>query len=173
LGEYKAGLDYPLAAFYKELLAVFPEAKVILTVRDPGRWYESTRETIYQGTALPDWLLKLLPPFRGMKKMVLATTWDKLFSGRFEDRDYAIRVFEEHIAEVQRVVPSEKLLVFSVKDGWEPLCNFLGVPTPDKTFPHINDRTTTKRMYLIARVTAGTLALGMIAFLVWLVSAII
>jgi hypothetical protein len=53
LGAYKAGLDYPLAAFYRELLAIFPDAKVILTVRDPERWYESTLETIYQGTAVP------------------------------------------------------------------------------------------------------------------------
>ncbi len=155
LGTYMAGLDYPLPAFYRELLAVFPEARVILTVRDPDGWYASTKETIYQGTAVPDFLLKLLPRFNGMKKMVQATTWDRLFDGRFEDRDFAIRRFEEHIAEVKRTIPAERLLIFRVRDGWPPLCAFLEKPVPERPFPHINDRKTTRRMYLLARLVGG------------------
>jgi hypothetical protein len=173
LGEYEAGLDYPLSAFYREIIAAFPEAKVILTVRDPQRWYESTRETIYRGTAIPDWLLRFLPLFRGMQRMVNTAIWERLFDGRFEERQYAIRVFEEHIEEVRRLVPQERLLVYHVKDGWGPLCAFLGVPEPENPFPHINDRKTTQRMYLAARLAAGILAFGLVGFLVWLISAFV
>ncbi len=173
LGQYKAGLDYPLSAFYKELIEVFPEAKVILTVRDPEDWYESTRETIYRGAALPDWLMKMLPPFRGMKQMVQSTIWGRIFDGRFEDRQHAIGVFKDHIEEVKRTMPKEKLLIYSVSESWDPLCAFLDVPVPKKPFPHINDRKTTQRMYLVARVMAALLSIGAIAILIWLASLIV
>lgn len=173
LGSFQAGVDYPLSAFYRELMAVYPEAKVILTVRDPERWYESTRETIYQGTAVPEWLLGLLPPFRNMKRMVNAAIWERIFAGRFEDRDYAIRVFEEHIATVQAHVPPERLLTYHVKDGWAPLCEFLGLPIPDRPFPHINQRRTTKGMYLVARIAGASMAVGLILLLIWLTMLIV
>lgn len=166
LGNYKAGLDYPLSAFYKELIAAFPDAKVILTVRDPNRWYESTLETIYNSTAIPDWVLKIVPPMRGFKHMVQSTTWDKLFDGRFEDRDYAIHVFGEHIAEVKRSVPKDKLLVFRVRQGWGPLCDFLGVPVPTGKFPHVNDRRTMRRMLAVARILPFVL-LGLLTILLY------
>ena len=168
LGEYKAGLDYPLVAFYKELVTAFPEAKVILTVRDPEQWYESTRQTIYRGAAFPDWLMKLLPPFRGMKQMVQSTTWDRLFDGRFEDRQHAIRVFNDHVEEVKRTVPKEKLLIYSVGEGWGPLCEFLNIPIPGKPFPQLNDRKSTQRMYLLVRVVAPVLAVVLIGTIIWL-----
>jgi hypothetical protein len=173
LRDYNAGLDYPLAAFYWEISAAYPEAKVILTVRDPERWYDSTRETIYRGTAIPDWFLRFLPPFRGMKRMVTAAIWERLFDGRFEDRQHAIRVFEEHIEEVQRTVPPKRLLLYHVKDGWGPLCDFLGVAVPEGPFPHINDRRMTQRMYLGARLVAGVLVFVLVGFLIWLVSVIV
>lgn len=170
---YQAGLDYPLAAFYKQLIDAFPDARVILTVRDPQDWYDSTRQTIYRGTALPHWLLRLLPPFTGMQAMVESAIWERLFDGRFEDRQFAIRIFEEHIEEVQRLVPAGRLLVYHVKDGWGPLCDFLGVPALEGPFPHINDRQTTQRMYLAARLVAGILAFGLVGLFIWLVSLIV
>lgn len=170
---YQSGLDYPLVAFYEELIAAFPEARIILTVRDPHQWYDSTRQTIYRGTALPHWLLRLLPPFRGMQAMVNSAIWERLFDGRFEDREYAIRVFKEHSEAVRRRVPPAQLLVYRVKDGWGPLCDFLDVPVPEEPFPHINDRKSTQRMYLAARLVAGTLALGLAGLLLWMVSLIV
>jgi hypothetical protein len=173
LGGYQAALDYPIPAFYKELIEACPEAKVLLTVRDPEKWYASTYQTIYQGFALPDWLLNAMPAFRGMKKMGNATTWDGLFHGKFEDREYAIRIFEEHIQEVQRVVPADRLLVFRVQDGWKPLCEFLGVAEPGKRFPHLNDRKTTQRIYAVTRIGAPLLALFAVALLIWLIVVIL
>ena len=172
LGEYQAGLDYPLSVFYKELMGVYPEAKVILTVRDPQRWYESTLETIYQGAALPDWALRILPPYRDFIKMVRTAVWEGLFEGRSEERAYAINVFENWVIEVKRTVPAEKLLIFSVKDGWEPLCTFLGVSVPDKPFPHINDRKMTKRLFLLARLGGAGVVLTALALLAWVVMAV-
>lgn len=66
--------------------------------------------------------------------------WKHDFQGRFADRAHAISVFEQHNAEVQRTVPPERLLVYDVADGWEPLCRFLGVPVPDQPFPFLNKR---------------------------------
>jgi hypothetical protein len=66
--------------------------------------------------------------------------WDgPFFGGRFEDRDHAIAVFEAHNAAVRREIPAERLLVCRADVGWQTLCDFLGVPVPDETYPHLND----------------------------------
>ncbi len=173
LGKYGSGLDYPVVGFYKELMAAFPEARVILTVRDPAKWYESTIETIYQGTFVPEWLLRFLPPFRNLARMIDATAWQRIFDGRFEERDYALKVYADHVAEVQRVVPAGKLLVFEVKEGWGPLCQFLDAPVPDEPFPHVNDRQMTKRGYLLARVVAVVLVIILLLIAIAVLQAIL
>jgi hypothetical protein len=147
---YRATVDWPGAYFWRELVAAHPAAKVILTVRDPQRWYDSARATIYAAsqarTATPGarLLYRLLgwanPRAGNGFRTVKETVWDGTLGGRFEDRDEAIRIFEEHHREVVATVPSERLLVFDVKAGWEPLCAFLGVPVPaGEPFPHVND----------------------------------
>ncbi len=136
---YQSSLDWPSCIFYRELMQLYPDAKVLLTVRDPERWYESVAQTIYPLTLnTPRWL-----PARGLKAVARvgsATAWDGTFHGRFLNRDYAIKIFNDHIEQVKRDVPPERLLVYSVKQGWEPLCEFLGVDTPAEPFPHLNDR---------------------------------
>ena len=152
---YRATADWPGAAFYEELMARYPEAKVILTVRDPERWYESTRSTIYELTVTAS----RSPTFRllfgamrflrfgriGRGNLANEIVWDGTFDGRFEDRRYAIEVFERHNAEVRRRVPPDRLLVYEVKEGWSPLCEFLGVEEPDAPFPHVNDTAEMRR----------------------------
>ena len=147
---YQATVDWPGCSFYAELMEVYPDAKVILTVRDPEKWHESVVNSIYQGPQF-NWLARTLfsvvgfisPNWRNMRKMQKALVWEGTFHGRTSEKEYAIKVFEEHNAEVQRRVPPEKLLVFQAKDGWEPLCAFLGVPVPtDKPYPHLNDRAS-------------------------------
>jgi len=71
--------------------------------------------------------------------MINALAWEGMFHGRFEDKEYAIEAFERWNEEVKKRVPTERLLVYEVKQGWEPLCEFLGVEAPDKPFPHLND----------------------------------
>lgn len=162
---YRATVDWPGAAFYEELMERDPGAKVILTVRDPERWYESVRSTIYtiQNVASsPIFSLAALfvPRIRQTKRvarMASDLAWGDVFGGRFEDRRYAIEVFERWNEQVRKRVPAERLLVYEVKEGWEPLCDFLGVAVPEgRPFPHLNDAESFRRM--IRRLTALALA---------------
>jgi hypothetical protein len=144
---YQASCDWPSSAYWERLYEHYPECKIILTTREPERWYQSTIETIFQvTTTVPGWLVAIAPPVRRMKEMVDATVWSGVFDGRFEDRDYALQLFREHEEKVKRVVAPERLLVFQAKDGWEPLCAFLGVPVPATPYPHVNDTASMKRM---------------------------
>ncbi len=146
LDGYGAGVDWPVCSFYADLMRVYPDAKVVLSVRDPDKWYESTLSTIFGSAgmstdsrlrSLPFRLTmrKLIPVFRMIDRLV----WDQTFGGRFTDRHHAIEVFERHNEEVKRHVPPERLLVYQVSRGWAPLCEFLGVDAPDMPFPHLND----------------------------------
>jgi Sulfotransferase domain len=167
--EYHATVDWPSAAFYKELMEEYPDAKVILTVRDPDRWYESTRTTIYGMSAAassPVFSLAgvFVPRLRRIRRAVLMVSglaWEEMFSGRFEDREYAIQVFKRWNEGVKERVPANRLLVYEVKDGWGPLCEFLGVDVPDKPFPHLNDAEVFReRIRRIRALTVVMLAFG-------------
>ena len=138
-GGYQSTVDWPAAAFYKELVEVYPDAKVILSIRDPEKWYESTKHTVYTMAGVPD-----PSPALQMDNMLV---WDQTFNGDFENRLSAIEVFEQHNDEVRKHIPPEQLLVYEVKEGWEPLVEFLGVVAPkDKPFPHLNDTEAFKDM---------------------------
>ncbi|MDQ3228030.1 MAG: sulfotransferase family protein [Chloroflexota bacterium] len=147
---YRATVDWPGAYFWRELTESHPEAKVILTVRDPQRWYDSARATIYTATQartatraarLLYGLLAWLDPRAGRGfRTVQETVWEGTLGGQFDDRDQALRMFAAHNEEVQATILTDRLLVFDVKQGWEPLCAFLGVPVPTgEPFPHVND----------------------------------
>lgn len=138
LGGYQSTVDWPGCTFWRELMAAYPDAKVLLTTRDPERWYDSTYNTIYQfvqdppGDADDAFTTKLRPTIERM-------IWNGTFDGRFEDRAHAIEVFERHNAEVRAAVPADRLLEYQVGQGWEPLCDFFGVDVPPEDFPHVND----------------------------------
>ncbi|HJU98616.1 MAG TPA: sulfotransferase [Jiangellaceae bacterium] len=143
---YESSVDWPGAAFWRELTGHYPRAKVILTVRDPERWYDSVRETIYQlfggGTDSPlaNEALRRIPGIATMHAFNRKLVWDGPFlEGRFDDRGWAIRAFLRHNAAVREEIPPERLLVFEVSEGWRPLCDFLGVEQPDDEFPRLND----------------------------------
>lgn len=139
---YQAIVDWPGCTFYQELMQRYPDAKVLLSVRDPEKWYASALNTIYRlhRTFPLPLMAKLIPAMRRQFKMANLIIWDGTFHGRFTDKQHAIDVFNRHNEEVRRVVPPERLLVYDVKQGWEPLCRFLGVPVPqDKPFPHLNE----------------------------------
>lgn len=130
---YQATVDWPACTFYKELMQAYPDAKVLLTIRDPEKWYESVSSTIYPASRRD--------PLSLHARMVNALVWEGTFDSKFEEKDSAIAVFLQHIESVKQQVPPEKLLVYDVKEGWEPLCAFLGVEaSPEKPFPHLNDR---------------------------------
>jgi len=168
---FRSTVDYPACNYYKELMEVYPEAKVILSVRDPDRWYESTLDTIYfTATVTKGWRRYVLPPYTRYTDMVDATLWSGLFDGKFEDHNHAIAVYKRHIEEVKQHVPPEKLLAFDVKQGWEPLCTFLGVPVPDgKPFPHVNDRNQTRAFATLMRGLVVAIPLLIAVAILWLI----
>lgn len=137
---YRAAVDWPACAYYRTYLERYPEARVILTVRDPERWHASVLRTIYEvsrrragGDGPPP-----TPERRRHAAMIDRLIWNGTFGGRVEDKEHAVAVFERHNEEVRRTVPPERLLVLEAGEGWEPLCAFLGVPIPDAPYPHLN-----------------------------------
>ena len=182
LGVYEATMDWPACTFYGELMERHPDAKVILSVRDPERWYESVRNTIYELSVIVPrhpiyrigYTLVRLLVLRGPGNIDLADEiiWQGTFDGRFEDEHHAIEVFERHNAEVQQRVPENRLLVYDVKSGWGPLCEFLGVEEPDEPFPRTNDTAQMRRrlqgVKAISIAVTATLMLSFAATLVLL-----
>lgn len=141
LAGFQSTVDWPGCTFWPQLVEAYPDAKVLLTVRDPQRWYDSTYNTIYQfvkdgpdGVSVGDGEFA-----RTMRPTIDKMIWNGTFDGRFEDRDHAIEVFEQHNERVRRGVPADRLLEFEVGQGWGPLCEFLGVDVPAEAFPHVND----------------------------------
>jgi hypothetical protein len=152
---YRATLDWPAAYFWHELAAAHPDARVILTVRDPDRWYASAEATIFRlrnvesllwGRATRSLFALAVPEMQDGYRVVDDVIWDGTFDGRFADRRHALRVFTRHNRDVRETVPPDKLLVFDVREGWDPLCAFLGVPVPKgEPFPHVNDGAAFRR----------------------------
>lgn len=130
---FAAAVDWPAAACWPELMQAFPDALVLLSLRDPDAWWESANETIFRAIAGgPD-----MPP--EWKAMI-----DAMMSERFRadpnDRESCIRAFERHNAQVRASVPPARLLVWQSADGWNPICKALGLPVPDEAFPRVNTR---------------------------------
>lgn len=143
--DFPATVDWPGARWWRELAARYPDAKVLLSVRDPEAWYKSMTETIYQPMKRP------APPdvpeiVRLQNEMVRKAILADIFDNRFEDKEHTIDVFKHHIQEVRDTVEPARLLVFDVREGWEPLCRFLGVPVPSDLFPRLNDTASTQAM---------------------------
>jgi hypothetical protein len=143
---YRATVDWPGVFFWRELLVAFPQAQVVLTVRDPDRWYASAGDTILRlnQPAGPDGRpLPLAPSVverrTRLDPLLRAVLFDGTFGGRAVDRAHAIATFEAHNAAVRAAVPPDRLLVFDVAQGWGPLCRFLGTPVPAGPFPRVND----------------------------------
>ncbi|WP_342805988.1 sulfotransferase family protein [Alteromonas sp. M12] len=136
---YTATVDNPGCNYWKELADYYPQGKVILTVRDADKWFESTSETIHS-SAFAGFIKN--SPFG---EMVQKTVWD-IMENRMDDRKYMIDFFNNRTAEIIDYIAPERLLVYKVSEGWEPLCNFLDIPVPDTKFPRINSRDETKQV---------------------------
>jgi hypothetical protein len=130
---YRASCDWPSCAFYKELAARYPSAKVILTLRDPHAWYKSVCNTILPAMkgplVLPDGS-RVGPPGDFAPLLI----GEKTFGNDFTE-EHMVAVFNRHNEEVKRTIPPGRLLVFEAVQGWEPLCRFLEVPVPATPFP--------------------------------------
>lgn len=140
LGDCNSAVDWPPSVSYERLMRAYPEAKVVLTTREPERWYESFKNTIL-------WVNQQTPvPGLEQAQRLIWSYMDRIFEGGILDPQRAMAAFERWNREVQERVPADRLLVFEVKEGWEPLCRFLDVPVPaDKPFPHVNDTEAFKQ----------------------------
>lgn len=152
LGGFRAAVDWPATAFWRELSVAFPDARVILTVRDAAAWYASFRDTILAHMA------GLAPPpgsaLRAVYDLTRELVLDGVFAGRAADASYAIGIYEAHNRKVVDTIAAERLLVYDVAAGWEPLCRFLDRPVPHAPFPHLNTRTAFLREYFGRRSAA-------------------
>jgi hypothetical protein len=168
LAGYDSCVDWPAAAYWRELAEHYPDAKVILTVRDPEAWLASMHATILKMRSrsplafVREALLALTrSDLAAMVKMGRLTVDKRAFGGRMHDSEHMLRAFTEHIDEVKAAIAPERLLVFDVRQGWEPLCEFLAVPVPDEPFPRGNDPAAfaelnrTKVAPLLRRRTRG------------------
>lgn len=171
--DFQATVDFPACIYYRELLQAFPDAKVVLTVRDPERWFDSF--LTLQQTTDRFRVFRFIPRARRFLAFV-----DVLLPMVFTDpRDRArcLEVFERHNREVQEHVPKDRLLVFRVQEGWQPLCDFLGhEPPAGIPFPHLNEGKETLEALARERLfgpwfRTGRIALALaalVALLWWL-----
>jgi hypothetical protein len=140
---YNSMVDHPGCIHWRSLAAFYPDAKVLHTVREPEKWYESTQATIFgprpPGGTRPPAMERFMEQLYG---------W---YGGDVHDRRTMLEVFERHTAEVVAEIPKERLLVFDVREGWEPLCAFLGVPVPDTPYP----RENSTRQFQAAMTSGG------------------
>jgi hypothetical protein len=129
---FGATVDWPSTGFWRELIARYPNAKVLHTERPPEVWWSSFSKTIKE--ALAD---DVGPQMRPWSDMVNTIITKRTFGGDMEKAN-VLAVYAAHNAEVKRTVPRERPLEFDVAQGWEPLCRFLNVPVPATPFPKTN-----------------------------------
>lgn len=125
---YKSAVDWPTAYFWRELSEFYPDAKILLTVRDSGSWYDSFSKTI----------LPLIGPGNSPDSLGVKLLNKVVLGGRPDDRENCIAIYERNTAEVKAAFPPDRLLVYELGSGWQPLCDFLGVPVPAVPYPSVN-----------------------------------
>ena len=136
---YAAAVDWPACVFWRQLVAEYPEARVILTVRDAASWYASFRDTILASAeSLPP---VTSPSIHALYELSRELILRRTFRGAANDERRAIEALEAHNAEVIAAVEPRRLLIYDIADGWAPLCAFLGVSVPAASFPRVNLRT--------------------------------
>jgi len=154
-----AGVDFPSSLFWKDLLKIYPNAKVLLNDRDPVRWYESVNNTIFKMCQLMQSpaitfnpLLQLVMKLTGQAvpgivptavcygPTPLGPSYPRGMFGAIEQgQEEAVKFYQAWKAEVVNEVPADRLLIWQVKQGWEPLCKFLDITVPEGPFPNVND----------------------------------
>lgn len=130
--DYVACVDYPSARYWRQIADRYPDAKVLLTVRDPDQWFDSTQATIFAPGSFAD------QPPEPMRPFLESITGD--FLGHIHERAFMTDYFRRHSEAVKAAIPRERLLVYEAGEGWERLCAFLGVPVPEMPFPKANTR---------------------------------
>ena len=137
---YASCVDFPACTHWRTLMDFYPDAKVILSMRDAGRWFDSINETIMSPKTVE---FSLNSP---LSEMLKRNIYD-LFDGRIDEREHMIECFNAHAQQVKDTVPADRLLVFEARMGWEPLCAFLNVDAPSHPYPHVNTREDFAKLF--------------------------
>lgn len=159
---YDSALDFPASIYWQELAEAYPDAKVILTVRDPHRWHQSISSMAPQAPAdgdpatmadqMPERMRAMVDLMPLMNEAAQRMLGADFTLGSQMDEQKAVEIFERHVENVRSTLPADRLLVFQASDGWGPLCEFLGVEAPaDEPYPHLNDAATLQRMFTTLR----------------------
>jgi hypothetical protein len=145
---YQSAVDLPACSYYQRLMSEYPQAKVILSVRDPDQWYESASMTIF--LRLPRPFIKLLSYIGRLSPKIrwfvqysyyIDEFMDaRFFQGKAKNPGACKELFNQWNRMVVESVPAQKLLVYNISEGWEPLCRYLEVPVPGIPFPAGNSR---------------------------------
>lgn len=125
---YNSAVDWPSAYFWRELSEYYPDAKILLTVRSPESWYASMEKTIF----------KSLAESADRNSVGVKLIAERVFGNRLQDRDHALSMYRNNIDAVRSAFDDDRLLTYTIGDGWEPLCRFLGKPVPDMPYPRRN-----------------------------------
>ena len=144
---YGSMVDFPGAAYWRELAGYYPDAKVLHSKRDPDQWFDSTQATIFA----PGSFALLQGPL---------SAFFGSFTGGFRehihDRAFMTDYFRRHTEAVISAIPAERLLIYEAGQGWEPLCGFLGVAIPDAPYPSENSRAEFAARVAASQASAPT-----------------
>ncbi|KAB8261610.1 P-loop containing nucleoside triphosphate hydrolase protein [Aspergillus pseudonomiae] len=176
--------DFPVPCFGPELIEAYPEAKVILTYRDVDEWHQSVSKTLdYTVRSGLSGAGTILARTLGLQRSWILPTWLKIWEGFFRGdfQNNGCSAFHEHCELIQRLVPSRRLLIFHVRQGWGPLCEFLDVPVPFVPFPRGNDPQSyhrrfaylvifnnRTRVYMMNSLRVGTTIFSVIPGTLWI-----
>ena len=125
-----AALDWPVAAFWPEMIEAFPDALVLLSEREPDSWWKSVSSTI----------VPAIHKAEGPWRVMMDTLFETRFTKKMTDGNKAMNAFIEHNKRVLDSVPPDRLVRWKPGDGWQPLCDVLGMTVPDTPFPHANTK---------------------------------
>lgn len=133
LADYGSAVDWPASGFWPELAAAYPDAVVVLSVREsPEVWWKSASRTILQ-------VAEREPPPEIAAWFAMYTEFlGARFTDRWQDASEAMAAYERHNEAVRAGVPADRLVEWLPGDGWEPICGALGLAVPDEPFPHLN-----------------------------------
>jgi hypothetical protein len=147
-GDAQSTVDWPSARYYEQLMEAYPDAKILLSERDGESWVRSMRETVW-GIFFGDTVMRHVsdartcidPLWRRYIDLMNGMNWAEgaAMAGDHQSDEGLIEIMKRWNESVKSTVPSDRLLSWYPKDGWEPLCDFLEVPVPDGPVPHLND----------------------------------
>ena len=143
LAPYRATVDWPAAAFWKELSVAAPDAVIVLSTRDSDAWWKSASETIFAVLARG-----ASPDDEGGREelAMIEGLIEQRFTPDWQERAGAIAAYEAHNAQVRAEAPPGRLVEWQPGDGWAPLCAALGLAEPSEPFPHLNSTSDFRAM---------------------------